>query len=155
MGEKRDSSDCICALSAQTLDLEGIQNYIKIRYPVLMLDGATVFPGERAEGYKMLTGNELFWQGHYPEYPIMPGTYQLEALAQLFSLTFLTHRESGALPKLAGFENVRFYKEVKPGCRLDMEAELKSKRHGLAKGEARAFVNNEIVCSAEIKTVIG
>lgn len=137
------------------LDLEGIIKYIKIRYPVLMIDGAKVFPGERATGYKMLTYNELFWQGHYPEYPIMPGTYQLEALAQLFSLTFLTQQESDTVPKLTGFENVRFYKEVKPGCRLDLEAELKSNRRGLVKGEAKAFVDGEIVCSAEIKTVIG
>lgn len=136
------------------LDLEGITKYIKIRYPVLMLDGAKVFPGERATGYKMLTYNELFWQGHYPEYPIMPGTYQLEALAQLFSLTFLTQQESDTVPKLAGFENVRFYKEVKPGCRLDLEVELTSNRRGLAKGETKAFVDGEIVCSAEIKTVI-
>lgn len=140
------------------LDIEGIKKYIKIRYPVLMLDGATVIPGVSAEGFKILDGKEEFWKGHYPEYPIMPGTYQLEALAQLFSLSFLVLNDySEIVPKLVGFEKVRFYKEVKPGEKnhsLIMSAKLLSFKHNIAKGEAKGMVNGEIVCSAEIKTFL-
>lgn len=74
---------------AVELDYDGIRQYIKIRYPVLMIDKATVEPGINSVACKYLTGNEAFWQGHYPEHPMMPGTYQLEAMAQTFSLTFL------------------------------------------------------------------
>lgn len=145
-------------MEAIQLDVEGIKKYIKIRHPVLMLDGASIIPGVSAEGFKLLDGREEFWKGHYPEYPIMPGTYQLEALAQLFSLTFLVGGDySGVIPKLVGFDKVRFFKEVKPAegqsC-LELSARLDSFRHGLAKGEAKGLVGGEIVCCAEIKTVI-
>lgn len=139
------------------LDIEGIKKYIKIRYPVLMLDGATVVPGVSAEGFKILDGKEEFWKGHYPEYPIMPGTYQLEALSQLFSLSFLVQNDySKIIPKLVGFEKVRFYKEVKLGGvdSLVMTAKLLSFKRGIAKGEAKGMVGGDIVCSAEIKTFL-
>lgn len=140
------------------LDITGIKKYIKIRYPVLMLDGATVIPGVSAEGFKILDGKEEFWKGHYPEYPIMPGTYQLEALSQLFSLSFLVQDDySKVIPKLVGFEKVRFYKEVKLGgverC-LRMSAQLFSFKRGLAKGEAKGIVGEDVVCSAEIKILV-
>lgn len=140
------------------LDMEGIKKYIKIRYPVLMLDGATIIPGVSAEGFKVLDGKEEFWEGHYPGYPIMPGTYQLEALAQLFSLTFLVGGDySGVIPKLVGFDKVRFFKEVRPvegqSC-LELSAQLDSFRHGLAKGEAKGTVGGDLVCCAEVKTLI-
>lgn len=136
---------------ALELDVNKIMQYIQIRYPVLMVDYAKVIPGKHATGYKLLTYNERFWQGHYPTYPIFPGSYQLEALSQLFSLTFLTQKDGNAIPKLVGFDAVRFFKEVVPGDRFDMEAELLSHRHGLAKGIAKAYVNDVCVCSAEMK----
>lgn len=142
-------------MEAVELDIGGIKKYIKIRYPVLMLDSATVIPGVSAEGYKMLSYNELFWQGHYPEYPIMPGTYQLEALSQLFSLTFLLQKDcSDIIPKLVGFDKVRFFKEVTPGNCLEMSAELILFRHGIAKGQAKGVIGQEVVCSAEIKIMV-
>ena len=146
----------MCEERELDLNIDGIKKYIKIRYPVLMLDGATVTPGVKAEGYKMLSYNEAFWQGHYPDYPIFPGTYQLEALAQLFSLTFLTQdgNTSVLIPNLVGFDKVRFFKEVHPGVCFKMETELHSLRGNLAKGQAAGFVNGEKVCSAEIKSFI-
>lgn len=137
------------------MNIDKIKEYIKIRYPVLMIDYAKVEPGKRAEGYKLLTGNEPFWQGHYPEYPMFPGSYQLEALSQLFSLTFLTMSDKSEIPKLAGFESTRFFKEVVPGKKYEMQAELDSFRHGLAKGNASAYVEGICVCSTKIKIVYG
>lgn len=145
------------------LNLEGVKQHIKIRYPVLMVDKATVVPGIKSTGYKYLTGNESFWQGHYPEYPMMPGTYQLEAMAQVFSLTFLLIRTNGErggygvpeyIPRLVGFDKVRFFKEVLPGNVLKIHTELESLRHGLASGSGSAFIDDICVCSAKIKTKI-
>ncbi len=136
------------------LTSEGIEKYIKIRNPMLMLDYAEVIPGLSAKGYLEMKGNEAFWRGHYPDYPMMPGTLQLEAISQLFSLTFLTQENQEMIPRLIGFNNVRFYSEVKPGFKLEMSAELISFRHGIAKGKAEAYVQGKHVCSAEIKSVL-
>lgn len=137
------------------LDTDGIKRFIAIREPVFLLDSAIVTPGKCAEGEKNLEKKEAFWEGHYPGYPIMPGTYQLEALAQLFSLTFLTlTKERNTIPKLVGFEHVRFFKEVIPSGTLHMQTELVSLKRGLAKGMGKAYVDGRMVCSAEIKTVV-
>ena len=137
------------------LDTDGIKRYIAIREPVFLLDSAIVTPGKCAEGEKNLEKKEAFWEGHYPDYPIMPGTYQLEALAQLFSLTFLTMtEEKKMIPKLVGFDHVRFFKEVFPVGILYMQTELVSLKRGLAKGTGKAYVDDSMVCSVEIKTFI-
>lgn len=136
------------------LDIEGIKKYIKIRYPVLMIDGAKVIPGVSAYGYKEFNGSEEFWKGHYPDFPLLPGTYQLEAMAQVFSLIILTIKDDNDIPKLVGFDNVRFYKEVRPNSKLEIESKMVSYKRGLAKGDVIARVNDEIVCKAHIKSVI-
>ena len=136
------------------LDIEGIKKYIKIRYPVLMVDGATVIPGVSAYGYKEFGNSEEFWEGHYPDFPLLPGTYQLEAMAQVFSLIVLTIKGNNDIPKLVGFDNVRFYKEIKPNSKLEIEAKMVSYKRGLAKGDVIAKVDYEIVCKAHIKSII-
>ena len=151
-------------MSEICLDAEGIQKYIQIRYPVLMVDKAVVEPGVRATGYKYLTTGELFWQGHYPEHPMMPGTYQLEAMGQVFTLTFLlketdalgggTGSDAASLPRLAGFDKVRFFHEVQPGNLLVIRTELESLRHGLATGTASAYVEDVCVSSAQVRTKV-
>ena len=149
---------------AVELDYDGIRQYIKIRYPVLMIDKATVEPGISSVACKYLTGNEAFWQGHYPDHPMMPGTYQLEAMAQTFSLTFLvpenpdrnggTGMDAPSIPRLVGFEKVRFFKEVQPGHILEIRTELIKLKRGLAEGSAEAFIDNICACSADIRTMI-
>lgn len=135
------------------LDLEGIKRYVKIRTPLLMVDGAEVIPGESAYGYKNFQDSEEFWKGHYPNYPLLPGTYQLEAMSQVFSLAILTNGEYSEIPKLVGYDDVRFYKEVLPNSKLEITADVISYKRGLAKGNVIAKVKGEIVCKALIKSV--
>lgn len=141
------------------MTLEDIKKYILIREPMLLLDYAEVEPGVRAEGYHIITGEKSVFKGHYPNYPMLPGTYQMEALAQLFSLTFLTlpDRDSGKvgeIPRLVGFENVRFFREVVPECKLELKSNLISFRRGIAKGTAEVYVDGVCTCKLEIKSMI-
>ena len=92
------------------------------RYPFLLVDRVTDYePGVYAKGYKNLTFNEPFFQGHFPSNPIMPGVLQIEAMAQLGAAAFLTLPEyEGKLTVFAGIDNARFKNIVRPGDRLDM-----------------------------------
>lgn len=133
------------------LDITAIMEYQKNRYPYLLIDYVSeVMPGKSAKGYKNLTMNEWFFPCHYPGCPNMPGMLQIEALVQMFIMTFLTIPEfKGKVTNFLGADNVRFHKRVTPGKRLDIEAELKSFRRGIAKGKAAGYVDGELACEAE------
>jgi 3-hydroxyacyl-[acyl-carrier-protein] dehydratase len=126
------------------------------RYPMLLLDRISeVVPYKHAVGYKNLTANEAFFQGHFPGQPIMPGVYMIEALAQLGGTLILGQRDFGRrIAVLAGIDKAKFRRPVVPGDRLDMEVNML--RHmlrggssmGWVKGEAR--VEGKLACSAEL-----
>ena len=79
------------AATMQTLDIVQIKALLPHRYPFLLMDKVTsVIPGVKATGYKNLTANEQFFEGHFPFRPIMPGVLMIEALAQLGCVTILT-----------------------------------------------------------------
>lgn len=128
-----------------------IQKIIPHRYPFLMIDKVVVTEaGKKATGYKAVSGNEPFFQGHFPGNPIMPGVLIIEALAQTSCILFLSRPD--LLDKIAYFmsiEKAKFRKPVEPGDYLELKIEvLKAKeRFGKVKGEA--FVNGNIVTEAE------
>jgi 3-hydroxyacyl-[acyl-carrier-protein] dehydratase len=128
-----------------------IQEYINIKYPLIMIDRITeIIPGKSAEGYKNLTMNEWFFPPHFPDNPIMPGLLQIEALTQMIMMTFLTLPEYRSKnPLLLGVDGVKFFKQVVPGDRLDIKAGLKSFRRGIAMGWGIGLVNGEMVCKCE------
>jgi 3-hydroxyacyl-[acyl-carrier-protein] dehydratase len=102
-------------------------------------------------GYKNVTVNEPFFQGHFPGDPIMPGVLQLEALAQLGAILMLqTDKGQGKLMVFAGMDNVRFRRMVIPGDRLDMECQLIKFRFPLGKSLCKAYVNGELAVEAEL-----
>ncbi len=133
-----------------------IQNIIPHRYPFLLVDKIIEMePGKKAVGIKNVTINEPFFQGHFPGAPIMPGVLQLEALAQVGAVSVLSMEEfKGKLALFTGIDNVKFRRQVVPGDTLRLEIEMVSLRRGMGKGEAVAYVGDEVACKATIKFAV-
>ncbi|ARI76095.1 3-hydroxyacyl-ACP dehydratase FabZ [Halobacillus mangrovi] len=134
------------------LDIEEIKKVIPHRYPFLLIDQVEeVVEGERAVGYKNVTVNEPFFQGHFPDYPVMPGVLITEALAQIGAVAMLKKEENqGKLAFFTGIDKCRFKRQVKPGDRLKLEVEIVRLKGPMGKGKAKATVDGEVACEAEI-----
>lgn len=134
------------------LDINQIQEYQRNRHPYLFIDRVTeVVPGKYAKGYKNLSMNEWFFPPHFEGAPIMPGAIMLESITQMFIMTFLTLDEyKGQFTNFVSADGVKFTRHVVPGDRLDIEAELKSFRRGIAKGTTAGYVNGEPACRADL-----
>ena len=139
------------------LDINEIKKILPHRYPFLLVDRITeIEDGKRVKGYKNVTANEQFFQGHFPEYPVMPGVLILEALAQVGGVAILRMDEfKGKIPLFAGADKVRWRQQVKPGDKLDLECEIIKLRGPIGKGKAIASVDGKKVCEAEITFAIG
>jgi len=138
--------------SFTSFGIREIMDLIPHRYPFLLVDRVTELEeGKRIKGYKNLTMNEPFFQGHFPGDPIMPGVMQLEALAQLGGVMMMySPVAKGKLMVFAGMDNVRFRRMVIPGDRLDMEVELTRFRSPIGKSHCKGFVNGELAVEADI-----
>ena len=136
----------------KNLDAHTIQQYQQNRYPLLFIDYIEeVIPGKSARGFQNFSYNEWFFPAHFEDEPNVPGFIQVEALTQLFLMTFLTL--PGNKGKKTGFVSIdkaKFKKKIIPGDKLDIQAELKSYRRGLAKGSSIGTVNGEIACSTDL-----
>ena len=135
-----------------TFDIMQIMDLIPHRYPFLLVDKITeCVPGKYVKGYKNVSMNEPFFQGHFPGNPIMPGVLQIEALAQISCAILLTLPEyKGKLGLFAGIDGVRFKKVVRPGDRLDLYSEIVKAKGPIAKAKVRAEVDGKIVLEAEL-----
>ena len=138
--------------TVDALDINQIKDLIPHRYPFLLVDRVTSYvAGQSAVGYKNLTANEPFFQGHFPHRPIMPGVLMVEALAQLACIALLIKPEyKGKLGVFTGIDGFKFRSMATPGDRLDMEVELLKMRGPLGKLRAVAKVNGAIACEGEI-----
>ncbi len=138
------------------LNISEIKKYISIRYPFLMIDGAyEIIPGVSSKGYKNVTVNESYFQGHFPNDPLMPGMIQMEALLQMLSLTVLTLDENkGKIVRGTGANKIILKNRVVPGSRLDIETELVQWNGMEGIGIAKGFVNGTDACSAEFNLEI-
>lgn len=134
------------------LDIEQIKSIIPHRYPFLLIDQIEELEeGKRAVGYKNVTANEPFFQGHFPEYMVMPGVLIVEALAQVGAVSILQKEENkGKLGMFTGIDKCRFKRQVKPGDRLKLEVEIIRLKGPIGKGKAVATVDGETACEAEI-----
>ncbi|PFL18611.1 3-hydroxyacyl-[acyl-carrier-protein] dehydratase FabZ [Bacillus cereus] len=139
------------------LDIQQIKEIIPHRYPFLLVDKVLeVEEGKRAIGIKNVTANEEFFNGHFPDYPVMPGVLIVEALAQVGAVAMLKKEENrGRLAFFAGIDNCRFKRQVRPGDQLRLEVEMTRVRGTIGKGKAIATVNGEIACETEITFALG
>lgn len=134
------------------LDSVAIRQILPHRYPFLLVDRILeMTPGERAVGIKNVTSNEPFFEGHFPEYPVMPGVLIVEAMAQVGGVALLCLSEhAGKMALFAGIDNVRFKRQVKPGDTIRMEVALGTFRRGIGMGSATATVDGELACRGEL-----
>jgi len=134
------------------LDREQIKKIIPHRDPFLFIDRIIELePGKRAVGIKKLTGEEYFFKGHFPDYPIMPGVLIVEALAQVGAVAALSQETNrGKIVFFAGIDNFRFKKQVCPGDEIKLEVKIIKVRGPLGKGSAIASVDDEIAAQGEL-----
>ncbi|GFN36506.1 3-hydroxyacyl-ACP dehydratase FabZ [Tepidimicrobium xylanilyticum] len=133
------------------LEIQDIIEIIPHRYPFLLVDKVEIIrEGEKGIGYKNVTINEPFFQGHFPKKPIMPGVLIIEALAQVGAVVLLSKDEyRGRTPYFAGINKVRFKRRVVPGDILKMEVEILKVRSSIGIGKGVALVGNEIALEGE------
>lgn len=141
-------------------DIREIKKWLPHRYPFLLVDRVvSVDPGKHIHAYKHVTGNEPFFEGHFPDFPVMPGVLQLEALAQAGALLVVASMEADPdggqkLPFLMSMDKVKFRRPVVPGDRLDLEAEIVLLKSRVGKIKCTASVDGKKAAEAIISAGI-
>ncbi len=137
--------------------IERIQALLPHRYPFLLVDRVVEFePGKRILAWKNVTGNEPFFQGHFPGHPVMPGVLVLEALAQTGGLLTQLSREAAGTPVsetmsyLVKIDAAKFSRMIVPGDRIELEVVLKRVIRNMAMYAGTARVDGETAACAEI-----
>ncbi len=134
------------------LNIEEIKKIIPHRYPFLLIDRILELEeGKRAVGIKNVSVNEEFFQGHFPEKPVMPGVLIVEALAQVGACAILSSIDNrGRIVLFAGIDRMRFKRQVVPGEQLQLEVKLTKVKGSIGKGKAKATVDGEIAAEGEL-----
>ena len=139
------------------MGIKEIKEILPHRYPFLLVDRVIEMEeGKSITGYKNVTINEEFFNGHFPKEPVMPGVLILEAIAQVGAIAILSKEEfKGKIPLFAGADKVRFRQKVVPGDRLELSCEIVKLRGPVGIGKGIAKVDGKKVCEAEIMFAIG
>src|SRR5690554_3491848 len=137
------------------MNVEEIKEYLPQRYPFLLVDRVvSIELGKSIVAYKNVSVNEPFFNGHFPDYPIMPGVLIIEALAQAAGVLGFKSQEKrpedGYIYYFVGADNVRLKRPVVPGDCLTLEAEIVTVRSGIYKFECKASVGTALACTATI-----
>jgi 3-hydroxyacyl-[acyl-carrier-protein] dehydratase len=135
-------------------DIQQVMKYLPHRYPFLLIDRVIeCTAGEHLTALKNVTINEPFFQGHFPDQPIMPGVLVIEALAQATGLlSFCTMQEdhNKKLYVLVGIDKARFRGQVMPGDQLHLQVTLKRNMRGIWMFDGKALVDGKVVAEAEL-----
>lgn len=141
----------------QSLDIKKIQKLIPHQYPFLLVDRVLLFENHKyLRALKNVSINEAYFQGHFPDYPLMPGVLIIEALAQAAGILANLSGYMDAAEELymfAGIEKARFKKPVVPGDTLLLEVNLLRKKEKVAKFKVCALVENETAAEAIITCI--
>ncbi len=139
--------------------IKDIMQYLPHRYPFIMIDRVLELePGRRIVTLKNVTINEPYFQGHFPEDPIMPGVLILEAMAQsagVLTYESLSEDRRNVLIYFMAIEKAKFRRMVVPGDQLRFEIEILKLRSKAVKGAGKAYVDDHLVAEAEMMASIG
>ncbi len=139
----------------KSLDINQIKEYLPHRYPLLLVDRVLDWEsGKIIRAVKNVTINEEFFNGHFPNKPVMPGVLMIEALAQTSALlAFLTmgqKPDENAVVYFLGIDNARFKRPVVPGDQLMMHVEIVRHSRGIWKFKTQATVDSQLAVEAEL-----
>ena len=139
------------------LTTKEIMEIIPHRQPFLLIDRIEELePGKRAVGKKCVSYNEPFFNGHFPQEPVMPGVLMVEALAQTGAVAILSLEENkGKIAYFGGIKNCRFRGKVVPGDKLRLETTIIKCKGPVGVGHAVASVDGKVVVDAELTFMIG
>ncbi|MFH1624333.1 MAG: 3-hydroxyacyl-ACP dehydratase FabZ [Pseudomonadota bacterium] len=140
------------------LDAKDIAKVLPHRYPFLLVDRILEMErGKRIVGVKNVTFNEPFFQGHFPDYPIMPGVLLIEAMAQTGGVLALSYEPEMVKDKhfyFSSIDKVKFRKPVLPGDQVRFEVEVMKQRSSLWRFKGKAYVGNSLVAEGELQGII-
>lgn len=142
-----------------SLNIHQIRELLPHRYPMLLVDKVLDWEaGKKIVAVKNVTANEPFFNGHFPEHPVMPGVLIIEAMAQAAAIfafmSYASKLDKDALVYFATIDNAKFKRPVEPGDQLIMEAELLRSSRGMWKFKTRAMVEGQVVAEAELMCAI-
>ncbi len=133
------------------LDVLAIQAILPHRYPMLLVDRIIELEPERIVGIKNVTVNEPFFQGHFPDFPVMPGVLIVEAMAQVAGVLVLKDLpDRQSVVYLASIEQAKFRRPVLPGDQLRIEMQVGKRKAMVAKLFGKATVDGVVVAEAEV-----
>ncbi|GGY54444.1 3-hydroxyacyl-ACP dehydratase FabZ [Parvularcula lutaonensis] len=140
------------------LDLKGIKDILPHRYPFLMIDKIVdITKTGGAVGVKMVTINEQFFQGHFPEMPVMPGVLIIEAMAQA-AAAYTAYADNidteGKVVLFMGVDKAKFRRPVVPGDKLELHVHTETRRPPVWKYKGVAKVDGAVVAEAEFKAML-
>ena len=138
-----------------SLDINQIKQYLPHRYPMLLVDRVLTWEsGKSITAIKNVTVNEEFFNGHFPNKPVMPGVLMIEAMAQAAALlSFLTmgkKPDENTLVYFLGIDNARFKRPVEPGDQMKLDVEIVKVTRGIWKYKARATVDGQLAVEGDL-----
>jgi len=140
-----------------TLDIQQLMGILPHRYPFLLIDRIVEFePSKRVVALKNVTINEPFFQGHFPDHPIMPGVLVIEAMAQtgaVLMLAELPDRDK-KLAVFTSIDSAKFRRSITPGDQLRLEVNVLSFRPRTGRMEGKAYVDGKLACEATLTCMI-
>jgi UDP-3-O-[3-hydroxymyristoyl] N-acetylglucosamine deacetylase/3-hydroxyacyl-[acyl-carrier-protein] dehydratase len=133
------------------LDVTQVMKILPHRHPFLMVDRVKQIDGNKITAIKNISGSEHYFEGHFPDHPIMPGVLQLEAIAQVGGILMLKKAENlGKLAYFTSADNVKWRKPVYPGDTLTIDVELLKSRGKIGKAKGICRVDGEVVSEANV-----
>ena len=136
------------------LDIEAIKQVLPHRYPFLLIDRVVeIVPGEKVVAIKNVTANEEFFNGHFPQQPVMPGVLQIEGLAQTGAFLMAEEME-GKIPLFAAIDKAKFRRPVVPGDQIRYEVEITRKRRNICWMTGKGYVGEEVAVEAELTAMV-
>ena len=138
------------------MDIATIKTLLPHRHPFLLVDRVLECePSKRIVAIKNVTSNEDFFNGHFPQRPIMPGVLIIECMAQASGLAMIyEERYRGRIPFLTGIDNARFRRTVIPGDQLRLEADVLKLRGNVALVQCKALVDGAVAAEAKLMFVL-